>query len=128
MSDSSDKFLYFLVGASIGSVVALLFAPKSGRETRDEITRHAQDSREYLNRKAEKGRNFVEESRRQVSHEVTSMVDRGKEEVDALIDKGKEEVGGLIDKGKDVVQQQKEQFSAAFEAGKEAYLKDKDAD
>ena len=38
MSDSSDKFLYFLVGASIGSVVALLFAPKSGRETRDEIT------------------------------------------------------------------------------------------
>ncbi len=89
MSDSSDKFLYFLVGASIGSVVALLFAPKTGRETRDEITRRAQDSREYLNRKVEEGRIFVDEGGRQASHEVTSRVDRGKEKVDALIDKGK---------------------------------------
>ncbi len=45
-----------------------------------------------------------------------------------MIDKGKEEVGTLIDKGKDVVQQQKGQFAAAFEAGKEAYLNEKDAD
>jgi gas vesicle protein len=117
MSDSSDKFLYFLVGASIGSVVALLFAPKSGRETRDEITKRAQESREYLNRKVDDGRNFVEEGGRRVSSEVTSLVDRGKEEV-----------GTLIDKGKDVVQQQKGQFAAAFEAGKEAYLNEKDAD
>ena len=117
MSDSSDKFIYFLVGASIGSVVGLLFAPKSGQETRDEITRRAQESREYLNRKVDEGRNFAEEGGRWASHEVTSFVDRGKEEV-----------GTLIDKGKDLVQEQKEQFTTAFETGKEVYLNEKDTD
>lgn len=117
MSDSfGDKFLYFLVGAGVGSVVALLFAPKSGRETREEITRRANEGREILNRKVEEGRHFVEDNRRRVSTEVTSMVDHGREEVD-----------GLVDKGKTVVQRQKDQFAAAFEAGKEAYLHEKDS-
>jgi hypothetical protein len=40
MSDGSDrlsKLAYFLVGGGIGAVVALLFAPRTGRETREMI-------------------------------------------------------------------------------------------
>ncbi len=32
-----DKFVYFLVGAGIGAITALLFAPKAGSELRSEI-------------------------------------------------------------------------------------------
>lgn len=111
-----DKFLYFLAGAGVGSAIALLFAPQSGQQTREDISRRADGSRDLLNRKVEEGRRFVEEGGRRVSSEVTSLVDRGKEEV-----------GGLVDKGREVVQRQKEQFAAAFEAGKEAYLNEKDS-
>lgn len=38
MSESSNKITYFLAGASIGALVALLFAPKSGRELRSDIS------------------------------------------------------------------------------------------
>ena len=36
-SSGGDKFLYFLAGAGIGAVLALLFAPKSGRETLESL-------------------------------------------------------------------------------------------
>ena len=111
-----DKFLYFLAGAGVGSAIALLFAPQSGQQTREDISKRANEGRELLNRKVEEGRHFVEKSGRRVSSEVTSLVDRGKEEVD-----------GLVDKGKEVVERQKGQFAAAFEAGKEAYLNEKDS-
>ena len=116
MSSSSDKVLCFLLGASVGSIVALLYAPKSGRETRDEISRRTNEGREYIERKIDEGRQYVEDGGRRVSNEVTSIVERGKGEV-----------GEFVDKGRDAVNRQKEQFSAAFEAGKEAYLQDKDS-
>ena len=110
-----DKFLYFLSGAGVGGAIALLFAPQSGRETRDEISRRAMEGREFVDGKVEESRHFVKERGRSVSHEVTSLVDRGKVEVN-----------DLVDKGKIVLDKQKGQFSAAFEAGKEAYLQDRD--
>ena len=51
-----DRFLYFLAGAGVGAALALLFAPKSGRETRDFIARTATDSRDYLSNKVTEGR------------------------------------------------------------------------
>jgi gas vesicle protein len=105
MSDnnSGDKFLYFLAGAGIGAVFALLFAPKSGRETREMIARGASDSRDFLNTKVNEGRQMVEERGRKIGDDFTSFVDKSKE----------------------AVQRQKEQLSAAFEAGKAAYREEK---
>jgi gas vesicle protein len=37
-----------------------------------------------------------------------------------------EKTGGLIDRGKEVLQQQRDQLSAALEAGKQAYREEKD--
>jgi gas vesicle protein len=91
MSEGSDrvsKLGYFLVGGGIGAVIALLFAPRTGRETRDLIAQRASESRDRV---ASAGRN--------VSDKVTSYIERGKE----------------------VVNSQRDQFSAAIEAGKQAY-------
>ena len=95
MSDGSDRtsrLAYFLVGGGIGAVVALLFAPRSGRETRDLIAQ-----------KATEGRERMASTSRTVSDRVTNY----------------------IDKGKEVVASQKEQISAAIEAGKQAYREEK---
>lgn len=103
-SSGGDKFLYFLAGAGIGAVLALLFAPKSGRETRDLIARTAVDGRDFLANKVAEGKQFVGDTSRKVSDDFTTFVDRSK---DALI-------------------RQKEQVTAAFEAGKTAYKESKE--
>lgn len=95
MSEGSDrisKLAYFLVGGGIGAIVALLFAPRSGRETREMIAQRAAESKER-----------VLSASRNVSDKVTTY----------------------IDKGKEVVASQKEQISAAIEAGKQAYREEK---
>ena len=98
-----DKFLYFLAGAGLSAVLALLWAPKSGRETRELLARTANDSRDYLTSKMNEGRQVFEERGRKISDDFTSFVDKSKE----------------------AVQRQKEQLSAAFEAGKSAYREEK---
>jgi gas vesicle protein len=91
-SDRTSRLAYFLVGGGIGAVVALLFAPRSGRETRDLIAQ-----------KAVEGRDRMASTSRTMSDRVTNY----------------------IDKGKEVVTSQKEQISAAIEAGKQAYREEK---
>ena len=102
-NNSGDKILFLLAGASIGAALALLFAPKSGRETRELIARTATEGRDYIANRVTDGRQFVEEKSRKVSDDFTSFVDRSKE----------------------ADQRQKEQLTAAFEAGKAAYREEK---
>ena len=92
-----------MTGAGIGAVLALLFAPKSGRETRELIARRATDSREFLTNKVTEGRQIVEERGRRMGDDFNTF----------------------LDKSKEAVQRQKEQLSAAFEAGKAAYREEK---
>jgi len=105
MADNTggDKFLYFLAGAGIGAVLALLFAPKSGRETRDIIAKTATDGREFITNKVAEGKQFVGDTGRKVTDDFNAFVDKSKESV----------------------QRQKEQLAAAFEAGKAAYRDEK---
>lgn len=116
MSDnnSGDKFLYFLVGASVGAVFALLFAPKSGRETRDLLARTATDSRDFISTKVNDGREFI-----------STKVNEGRQIVEERGRRFGDDFTSFVDKSKEAVQRQKEQLTAAFEAGKAAYREEK---
>jgi gas vesicle protein len=89
MSDSnSNSFLWFLAGLGVGAVVGVLYAPRSGNETR-----------EALRSKAEEGRDYVRTRARDAHSQATEWVD----------------------KGRGVLNQQKDQFRAAYDAGRQAY-------
>jgi gas vesicle protein len=89
MSDSNgNSFLWFLAGLGVGAVAGVLYAPRSGNETR-----------EALRSKAEEGREFVRD-RAQVA---------------------RSQAGQWVDRGKEVLNQQKDQFRAAYDAGRQAY-------
>ena len=63
-------FLSFIVGGVVGAAVALLLAPKSGKETREQIKGMAQDAKE-------KAEDYYD----QVKTKVTDVVHKG---VDAI--------------------------------------------
>jgi gas vesicle protein len=67
-NNDGSKFFYFLTGIGIGALVGVLFAPRSGDETRDMISGKADESREFLARKS-----------RELRDQATGYVERGKE-------------------------------------------------
>ena len=86
MSDSdSNGFLWFLAGLGIGAAVGILYAPKSGRETRETIWQAAEDGREAVSTRA-----------RQAKDEATKWVDRSKQYVDSQ----KEQIKSAFEAGK----------------------------
>ena len=81
---TTDKFLWMLGGIGLGTGVALLFAPKSGRETRRDISRMAREGRERV---VETGEEVMDRGRKvyaQGKHAVDDaieFVDRGRRAV-----------------------------------------------
>jgi gas vesicle protein len=89
MSDrDGNSFIWFLAGLGLGALAGVLYAPRSGSETR-----------EVLRARAEEGREYVKSRAREARDQASQWADRGRE----------------------VVSSQKEQFRAAYEAGRQAY-------
>ena len=53
---------YFLVGISIGSLIGILFAPKSGDETREYIAKKAREGDFVVRKKAREVRRLAEQT------------------------------------------------------------------
>ena len=79
--DNTDRFLWFLAGTAIGASITLLYAPKSGRETRRYLGRKARQGREAvsdLSRDlADKGRDLYEKGRR-VADDAAELFEHGR--------------------------------------------------
>jgi gas vesicle protein len=79
MSDengSAGKILTaFLVGAAAGAAVALLFAPATGKETREFLTEKAREGREKAAEAARQTREALARQRETIS----SAIERGRE-------------------------------------------------
>jgi gas vesicle protein len=87
MADNvGSKVSFFLVGLGIGALVGILFAPKSGEETRDYLTSKADEGREYAQKKArelrERAEDLIERSKEIMARQkdaISTAVDAGKE-------------------------------------------------
>ena len=62
MADNiGGKISYFMVGLGVGALLGILFAPKSGEETREYLSNKADEGREYAQRKARELRERAED-------------------------------------------------------------------
>ncbi len=86
--DEKNNLPYFFLGLGVGLAVGLLFAPKSGEETRA-----------LIKGRAEEGRDFVKRKSTELRETATDFIERGKE----------------------AVARQREQVTAAVDAGRQAY-------
>lgn len=111
-SSSGVAVLSFLTGTAIGAAIALLLAPRSGRETRDMIAEYGTEFKEKAVGEV-KGRSedAMEQSRK--------MIDRGKE----MISRGTD----MVHQGREYLDERKKALGAAIDAGKDAMYKQKEA-
>ena len=72
---AGNVLLAFILGAVSGAAVALLYAPASGRETRDYLGDRAADARAKAAEAAAKGREALNQGR----ETVTTAIERGRE-------------------------------------------------
>ena len=72
---------WFVAGLTLGALLGVLFAPKSGKETREDIVQGAREGRDYL---TERGR--------EVQEHFGSAVERGKDQLDDLTGRAKEKL------------------------------------
>ena len=74
-SGSGSVLLAFILGAMSGVAVALLYAPASGRDTREYLGQRAREGRDRANEAAEKGRQAVMQGR----ETLANAIERGRE-------------------------------------------------
>jgi gas vesicle protein len=67
--------LAFILGAVSGAAVALLYAPATGRETREFLGEKAREGRERAAEASERGRQALNQGRDTLSH----AIERGRE-------------------------------------------------
>jgi gas vesicle protein len=92
--NTGSKVSYFLVGLGIGALVGILFAPKSGDETRD-----------FLVQKAEEGKEYAQKKARELRERAEDLVDRGKN----VAMRQKESLSAAVDAGREAYQKSKAQ-------------------
>jgi gas vesicle protein len=124
-SSTATKLSYLIIGGGIGAVLALLFAPKSGTELREDIadaTRKGLDkTKETAALVGERAGEYYEVSRERAGELYVSAQEKAAD----LAEKARDRAGELTGKAKEAVSQTANPFSAAIEAGKQAYTEEK---
>lgn len=119
MSDDTKSYglAWFLAGLGVGALVGILYAPKSGREMREDLANSAREGTEYLRNRT-----------RQAADDVGSLVDRGRDQVNEYVDRGRDAVDrgraqweDFVERGKTFVADQTNRVSSAMDAGRQAY-------
>jgi gas vesicle protein len=97
--EERSGFGYFLLGLGIGVAAGVLWAPRTGEETRQLIADKAGEGADYIKNRAQEGTEYV------------------RQQTDTI----KQSAADLYEKGRSTVVQQKDTLNAAVEAGKQAY-------
>jgi gas vesicle protein len=84
--EDDNKFSYFFLGLGLGVAAGLLFAPKSGPETRDLLRSKADEGKEYLKRRSYEVRDQASD----VIERGKSTVSRQRENLAAAVEAGKQ--------------------------------------
>ena len=110
----SSKLAFLLIGGGIGAILALLFAPKSGEELRNDI---ADATRKGLDRSRD--------AATQLGNRAGEYYEATRERATELYGTASEKAAEAAASAREVASRQVGSVSAAIEAGKKAYVEEK---
>lgn len=104
--NDGSSFAWFVAGLAMGAAAAVLFAPRSGQETRDSLAKAASKGRDFADRKrreaTEIGREAYAQGREAVQDTLETskgILAQGRELANEAMDAGKE----ALDRGKQIL-------------------------
>lgn len=109
MKKSTEKLAVgAAIAAAAGYVAGILTAPKSGKDTRQDIQKAAA-----------KARAEAEHKLKSLHSELTELIDRGKDGAEKLEDKAKKQFMNILDNAQKAKSKAREMLSAVHEGGAE---------
>jgi gas vesicle protein len=93
--DDNNKLSYFFLGVGLGVAVGMLFAPKSGEETRELLLNKADDGVDYLKLRAEELRGSAED----LLDKSKSALNKQKDQLNAAVEAGKQAYRETVNEG-----------------------------
>jgi gas vesicle protein len=79
--DDNSRLAWFIAGAAVGAAVALLYAPKSGKDTRRYLSNSTKDGREAMEAGGrelmDRGREIYERGK-QIAEDAADLFERGR--------------------------------------------------
>ena len=124
----ADFFKGFLIGGSIGAVIALLFAPKTGNELRADIRRKSREIYDDADVKVGefKGQaaEIIEQGKRQAEAlraQAEAKIAEARAKAEQIVSEGRTKARDLVDQGVKTVEREKGRLKSAVDAGVKAY-------
>lgn len=118
----------FITGSVIGSIVALLYAPKSGKELRQDIKEKTDELMEeaegYLANAKVKATELMNDGKKKSEKliaETKIKVDGLMKEAEQVLQEAKSKTNDIIASGKSNLEKESEKLKNAFKAGMDAY-------
>lgn len=124
--------LGFLTGGVVGAAVALLYAPKSGRELRADIKNRTDefidDTSEYMQIAREKAENLINEGKKKselliadAKKKASTLID----DANSLLSEAKGKATDKYGEAKEKLSHESDRLKDAFKAGVDAYKDEK---
>lgn len=130
---SGKSFLVGLIaGGAIGALIALLFAPKSGKELRADLKtkgeEYLDEAEKYISEAREKAKELINEGKKRSDKIISDAKTKSQEiirDAEKIISEAKERTSDVISTTKDKIQSEAQKISTAVKAGVDAYKETK---
>lgn len=136
MNNNTGKgfLIGFLAGGALGAVLALLYAPKSGKELRDDIRsktdEYLTDADRLLSEGKEKASEFINEGKKRAERLVSDAKFRADEllkDAEKVFSDAKTKAGDKLSSSVDNLEKESSRIKTAFKSGVDAYKESKNS-
>ena len=129
---SKGLLIGFLKGSIVGAAVALLYAPKSGKELRQDIKgktdEFIDEAEKFIDTAKEKAKNTINDGKRKAEQLISDAkvkADVLLKDADKVLQDAKSKTTELVQTGKETVEAESSRLKTAFKAGVDAYKETK---
>ena len=118
----------FLAGGALGAALALLYAPKTGRELREEIKSKKDDyldeAEKYLAEAKDKAIDLINDGKKRSEKLIKDAKIKSDEllkDAEKILTDARSKTGDMVKSGKEKVDEKSSQIKSAVKAGVDAY-------
>ena len=125
-------FIGLLAGGAIGAIVALLYAPKSGKELQKDIKNktdeYYDETEKFISDAKVKAKDMMNEGKKRWEQLIANAKSKSEEllkNAERIFTEAKSKTGSIVSTGKEVVDGETSKLKTAFKAGVDAYKETK---